>query len=282
MFRAWLEYCQSGHVPSTEASGGETESPFETFVAQQIEALGCTVVPQVGVAGFRIDLGIKHPDWPYGYILGVECDGATYHSSRSSRDRDRLRQEVLEGLGWKLHRIWSTDWFRNPRTEIEVLKKVIGEALEISKRQTPLKLTPVSTVEIIDDNVHNVDRPMSKAPVDEISKPRGMAQGTLQIGGRDDLFSYRVVAEKAAKTFAPQVKTERIAIETGSNVKVESLYDGGKKLSFKLVDGKNDPDNGLVGIHSPLGAALLDAEVGESVEYQVGSYVREVKVLEIS
>jgi transcription elongation GreA/GreB family factor len=156
------------------------------------------------------------------------------------------------------------------------------EALEKAKRQAPPKLTPVSAVEIIDDNVQNVDRPMSKDPLEEMSKLGRMAQGTLQIGGRDDLFSYRVVAEKAAETFAPQVKTERIAIETGSNVKVESLSDGGKKLSFKLVDGKNDPDNGLVGIHSPLGAALLDAEVGESVEYQVGSYVREVKVLEIS
>lgn len=282
MFRAWLEYCQSGHVPSTEAAGGETESPFETFVAQQIEALGCTVVPQVGVAGFRIDLGIKHPDWPYGYILGVECDGATYHSSRSSRDRDRLRQEVLEGLGWKLHRIWSTDWFRNPRTEIEVLKKVIDEALEKAKRQTPPKLTPVSTMKMIDDIVQNADRPISKKPVEDKSKPQRMVQEALQIGGSDDLFSHRVAAQKAAETFAPQVKTERIAIGTGSNVKVESLSDGGKKLSFKLIDGKNDPENGLVGIHSPLGAALLDAEVGESVEYQVGAYVREVKVLEIS
>lgn len=80
---------------------------------------GCEVVPQVGVAGFRIDLGVRHPDWPYGYILGVECDGAAYHSSKSSRDRDRLRQEVLEGLGWRLHRIWSTDWFRNRGRAVE-------------------------------------------------------------------------------------------------------------------------------------------------------------------
>ena len=119
MFRAWLEYCRTGKIEGTEGLGGETESPFEKYVADQIAAMGCEVVPQVGVAGFRIDLGVRHHEWPYGFILGVECDGATYHSSRSSRDRDRLRQEVLEGLGWKLHRIWSTDWFRNPRPEIE-------------------------------------------------------------------------------------------------------------------------------------------------------------------
>ncbi|WP_411643075.1 GreA/GreB family elongation factor [Loktanella agnita] len=135
---------------------------------------------------------------------------------------------------------------------------------------------------MIDDIVRNVDRPMSEGPVEEKAHTRRMVQEALPIGDSDDLFSHRVAAEKAAETFAPQVKTERIAIGPGSKVKVESLSDGGKKLSFKLVDGKNDPDQGLVGIHSPLGAALLDAEVGESVEYQVGAYVREVKVLEIS
>ena len=135
MFRAWLEYSKTGHIPEMAGQQGETESPFEDYVATQIERLGCEVVPQVGVAGFRIDLGIRHPDWPYGYILGVECDGAAYHSSKSSRDRDRLRQEVLEGLGWRLHRIWSTDWFRNPRKEIEVLKEVVADALARAKAQ---------------------------------------------------------------------------------------------------------------------------------------------------
>ncbi|WP_168217296.1 DUF4011 domain-containing protein [Paracoccus liaowanqingii] len=97
MFRAWLEYCLTGSVPDTRPAGGATESPFEDFVVECIKQLGYEAVPQVGVAGYRIDIGVRHPDYPYGYILGVECDGAAYHSSRSSRDRDRLRQEVLEG-----------------------------------------------------------------------------------------------------------------------------------------------------------------------------------------
>jgi very-short-patch-repair endonuclease len=109
--------------------------------------MGCKPVPQVGVAGYFVDIGIRHPEWPHGFILGVECDGATYHSAKSARDRDRLRQEILENLGWKLHRIWSTDWFNNPRQEAERLRKVIGERLTFLKTreheyvQTPKQQT---------------------------------------------------------------------------------------------------------------------------------------------
>jgi hypothetical protein len=75
-------------------------------------------------------LGVIHPDNPGQFLLGIECDGAAYHSARSARDRDRLRQEVLEGLGWKLHRIWSTDWFRNPSRETEKALAAIKGALD--------------------------------------------------------------------------------------------------------------------------------------------------------
>lgn len=77
---------------------------------------GFEVVPQVGVAGYFIDLAVKHPKRS-GYILGIECDGAMYHSSKSARDRDRLREEVLIGLKWNIYRIWSTDWFANPQQQ---------------------------------------------------------------------------------------------------------------------------------------------------------------------
>jgi very-short-patch-repair endonuclease len=90
-------------------------------VAEALERRGFKVTPQVGVAGFFIDLAIKHPKMPHGYLLGIECDGATYHSAKSARDRDALRQEVLEKLGWKIYRIWSTDWFNNPRNEMDKL-----------------------------------------------------------------------------------------------------------------------------------------------------------------
>lgn len=82
----------------------------------------------MGSAGFFIDLAVIDPETPGRYLLGIECDGATYHSARSARDRDRLRQEVLEGLGWRIHRIWSTDWFRNPEKELKRTVEAIEEA----------------------------------------------------------------------------------------------------------------------------------------------------------
>jgi very-short-patch-repair endonuclease len=81
------------------------------------------VMPQVGVSGYFIDLAVVDPERPGTYLLGIECDGATYHSSKAARDRDRLRQQVLERLGWKLYRIWSTDWFTNSTAEVEKLMR---------------------------------------------------------------------------------------------------------------------------------------------------------------
>ncbi|MFA5728351.1 MAG: DUF3320 domain-containing protein, partial [Candidatus Neomarinimicrobiota bacterium] len=101
---------------------------FEQSVYEQLCKKGIKVIPQVGFAGYKIDFGIVHPEFPSKFILGIECDGANYHSSSTARDRDRLRQEVLENLGWKFYRIWSTDWFLNPSREMSRLLEAIENA----------------------------------------------------------------------------------------------------------------------------------------------------------
>jgi very-short-patch-repair endonuclease len=121
VLKAYLEYAERGHAAPGQVTGRAFESPFEEEVCRRLEAKGYTVDLQVGVSNFRIDLGIRHPKQPSIYLCGVECDGAAFHSSRSARDRDRLREEVLRGLGWDLVRIWSTDWFSNPDTATETL-----------------------------------------------------------------------------------------------------------------------------------------------------------------
>jgi very-short-patch-repair endonuclease len=128
MLRALLAFAETGRLGAGTLRGDGFESPFEEAVARVIREAGFHVHPQVGVKTFRIDLGVVDPPRPGEYILGVECDGAAYHSARSARDRDRLRQEVLEGLGWRLHRIWSTDWFRNPQRESDRLLTAIRDA----------------------------------------------------------------------------------------------------------------------------------------------------------
>jgi very-short-patch-repair endonuclease len=99
---------------------------------------GYQLEPQVGTAGYFIDIGVKHPEYPGRYVLAIECDGASYHSARSARDRDRLRQGVLESLGWRFHRIWSTDWFRNPGKEIARAVEAIEAARQDAELHQPV------------------------------------------------------------------------------------------------------------------------------------------------
>ena len=124
----FLEFAERGPRALAEAvmgSVGGYDSPFEESVANRLRERGWEVVPQVGVSRFRIDLGIVHPDRPGDFLVGVECDGATYHSAATARDRDKVRAAVLEDLGWKLLRVWSTDWFVAPEQEIEKLDQAL-------------------------------------------------------------------------------------------------------------------------------------------------------------
>ncbi|MGW1165168.1 DUF3320 domain-containing protein [Streptomyces sp. NPDC002550] len=141
--KRYLDYAENGpsilarDVVQTDA---EPESPFEESVLAVLRGWGYQVQPQVGVAGYRIDLGVRHPELPGAFALGVECDGAMYHSAKAARDRDRLREQVLNGLGWRLHRIWGTDWYRGrPAAELR-----LREAVEQAVAQGPLTTAPAT------------------------------------------------------------------------------------------------------------------------------------------
>jgi very-short-patch-repair endonuclease len=121
--KEYLIYARSGFLQQADDGLSQETNDFERAVGAVLMEKGYDVVPQVGVAGFFIDLAVKHPAKGGTYLLGIECDGASYHSGRSARDRDRLRQEILEKLGWKIHRVWSTDWFKSRENEI---KRLVG------------------------------------------------------------------------------------------------------------------------------------------------------------
>ncbi len=129
--RDLLAYLETGIVHNTRQSGRQPDSDFEIAVIDRLERLGYTCVPQIGVAGFFIDIAVVDPSNEGHYLMGIECDGAAYHSARTVRDRDRLREAVLERLGWRIRRIWSTDWFRNPDAEIQ---RVVHELERLSPR----------------------------------------------------------------------------------------------------------------------------------------------------
>lgn len=108
-------------------------NPFEQDVFERLGSAGIPVIPQYGVGEMRIDFAARHPDLPGRMVLAIEADGASYHSSGTARDRDRLRQEHLERLGWRFHRIWSTDWFADPDAEITKVRAAYEQAVAESK-----------------------------------------------------------------------------------------------------------------------------------------------------
>ena len=146
--KRYLEYAETGKSDIVIPTGREVDSPFEEEVAEALRGLGFQIDHQIGSAGYFVDLGIKDPERPGRYLLGIECDGATYHSAQSARDRDRLRQQVLEGLGWRIHRIWSTDWFRTPDRELGKA----SEAIEAAKAHVPPLPEPPPESNILDSS----------------------------------------------------------------------------------------------------------------------------------
>ena len=132
--KSFLKYSETKRLDKTYTIGEETETAFEESLFEFLKTHGYQVHKQVGCAGFRIDLAVLDPNDGGRYLIGIECDGESYHSSPVARDRDRLRQQVLESLGWHIYRVWSTDWYRN-RTESE---KRLLKAVENAKNLKPI------------------------------------------------------------------------------------------------------------------------------------------------
>lgn len=138
LLREYLDYAENGNIALDRAISirpfEQFDSEFELEVCDYLRSKGFSVDTQIGCSGFRIDLGLKLPD-SSDYVLAIECDGATYHSSKNARDRDRLRQEILERMGWKFYRIWSTDWFKNKSVEQQRLLKAASDAIKRPKAE---------------------------------------------------------------------------------------------------------------------------------------------------
>lgn len=167
-FRDFLAFAETGHLHRTIATGRAPDSDFEVAVGSALDRAGFRVEPQVGVAGFFIDLAVRDPGNPGRYLMGIECDGASYHSAKSVRDRDRLRQAVLERLGWRIRRIWSTDWYRNPKGEIEPIIRELNSLKTKVRKEAP---QPDETAEVHDI----VEREGQQDQLLDATLPRGFS-----------------------------------------------------------------------------------------------------------
>jgi len=139
LLRAYLDYAERGVAALgseiTHVDEEEHDSPFEREVAEALKQRGMEVRRQIGCSGYRIDLALMDPVNPGRFVLAIECDGATYHNSATARDRDRLRQEVLESLGWTIVRVWSTDWVKDPIAQVNRVIAAFDRCL--TKAATP-------------------------------------------------------------------------------------------------------------------------------------------------
>jgi len=160
-FKNYLEYARKGEQALARndqvTDTLDFDSQFEEAVYDALEAEGHDVVSQVHSSGYSIDLAIKHPEQPGKFILGIECDGAAYHSSKTARDRDRTRQMVLEDLGWTIHRIWSPDWASNREAQIQAINEKVDSLL--AGDTTSMSTTP-------DVQTHEPDAVPSKSKLD--------------------------------------------------------------------------------------------------------------------
>ena len=247
MLKLWLQYSATKRLGEkiVENEGSRApDSPFEEHVIQVVKDMGFIPVPQVGVSNYSIDIGIKHSSYPMGYLCGVECDGATYHSAKSARDRDRLRQEVLEGLGWTLYRIWSTDWFRDPFGQSKHLKTFLESLLEEKLSQLSPETDNVSTE--------------LKSPLPREKTPAS---------------DHNLFVEEGSKV--------EIQYLNGSAPGVTAKFWITSQQVFENSALTADPFR-KCSVSTPIAVAMIDSKAGDVVSYVAGNQSIEVKILAVS
>jgi transcription elongation GreA/GreB family factor/very-short-patch-repair endonuclease len=240
--RNYLEYARTGVLAVAEQTDHEPGSDFEVAVIDVLRTMGYEVTPQLGVAAYRIDIAVKHPDAAGIYLAAVECDGATYHSALSVRDRDRIRQEILESLGWRgrIWRIWSTDWFRAPRQEAE---KLLGFLDDTRKTWKPEHSSGASWVEEGAAATERGQATSVKAPASD----RQLVMDVL-LRTEDD-----------------------IEVEVGDLVRYADVAKPADILTVRITHKPSDLTNGLISEATPLAQALLGAVVGDEVPLHIPS-----------
>ncbi len=255
--RGYLEYALRGTLEGVRLGPRPPDSDFEVSVATVLEARGYEIVPQLGVAGYFIDLAVRNPDRRGEFLAAVECDGASYHSGVSVRDRDRIRQEIIESLGWKgrIWRIWSADWFRNPKREIERLL-VFLDGRRVAAARDPVAFYEEAEPEGVSARVPEA----ISAPVAAPLQPDLPLESIAGVGEDEELF-----------------------VEVGDRVTYIDLEVApNDRRVIQIVDTGHDPSLGLINEAKPLAQALIGAAEGEVMELSIdGRPSKHLKVVKI-
>ncbi len=264
ILRYYLDYAEHGPqtLQSVKAREGEFESALDEDVAAEIKKLGYDVMPQVGCSVYRIDIGVVDPVNPGSFLLGVECDGATYRSSSSARDRDRLREQVLRQLGWHIHHIWSPAWVARRDSEIRRLKEVLEQAQHAQLEKDALK----PTIETKADNV----------PQTDVQK--------IQFSGIEKLcVPYKVHPLKA--NYTPYIKVATAKSTYNSRQKNEFHYPENRENQTKMLaelvqaEGPVAFDYAVERLAQTWGIKQVTPQIKHAVRAALNNLIREQKVV---
>ena len=251
--RDYLEFARTGSLPgpTPQLTDREADSDFELAVSAALKLRNYECEAQVGVSGYFIDLGVCHPERKSEFLAGIECDGVTYHSSLSARDRDRIRQEILESLGWRdrIIRVWSTDWFSDPKGQTDRLVRYLEHRLVKDREQPP----PYQDVDVAD----GLSEPLEPEPEAGTASP---TTADRHESSASDLFA-----------------------EIGDRVTYETLGPIAERRTVQLVDSPSNLRLGLLNEMTPLAQTLLGLCEGDeailNVRGKLGSPLRIVRII---
>ncbi len=260
--RTYLDYAEHGPETLSNNPKGTFDSALDEDVAEEIKKLGYEIIPEVGCSGYRIDIGVVDPVNPGSFLLGVECDGATYRSSSSARDRDRLREQVLRQLGWRIHRIWSPAWVARRDSEIRRLKETLEQSQKIQLEKDAQK--PIIDIE------------EDFAPQTDIQK--NTFAGIEKIG-----VPYKIYPLKA--TYNPYIKVATAKTTYDSKQKNEFHFPENRENQTKLLaeliqnEGPIHFDYAVERLAAAWGIKQVTPKIAHAVKDALNNLIREQKVI---
>jgi very-short-patch-repair endonuclease/DNA polymerase III delta prime subunit len=261
--RSYLDYAEKGpdSLATPYKRTGTYESALDEDIALEIQKLGYEVMPQVGCSGYKIDIGVLDPVNPGCYLLGVECDGTTYRSSNSARDRDRLREQVLKGLGWRIHRVWAPSWVARRDSEVKRLKEALEQAQKLRLDQESLQ----PSVTLKEDGIVETEvRKVKFAGIEKIGTP------------------YKIYPLKAA--FNPYIKIQTEKSTHTSNQKNEFHYPENRDIQTHLLgelvekEGPIHFDYAVERLADAWGIKRITPKISHAAQEALNTLIRDQKI----
>ena len=264
--KLFLEYARRGVRALAEeatAPRGDFDSPFEEIVAEALSRRGWTVHPQVGVSVFRIDLGVVDPDRPGAYLAGVECDGASYHRAATARDRDKLREQVLRGLGWAIVRTWSTDWWHDSESAATKLDARLQAILEQAKSQKKREAKESAQREAAQS------KPKKAVPDDSVSESPGRPNEAAQAPPTTVVEPSGAGGPASAGYAGRSAASPATAAQPGDDAKTDLLADGNEAALAAAI-------RSIVAAEGPIRDDVLARRIAKwSGFHKAGARIRE-------